>query len=89
MQSTRTVDKDGTIWYKNKNGKLHRTDGPAFEHTSGTKSWWINGVRHREDGPATIYSNGYERYYLNDKKYSKEEYDDQVAKFKLGRILEL
>jgi hypothetical protein len=25
------------------NGKLHREDGPAFEHPNGFKAWWSNG----------------------------------------------
>ena len=25
------------------NGKLHREDGPAYEHANGTKSWYLNG----------------------------------------------
>jgi hypothetical protein len=25
------------------NGKLHRTDGPAYEWADGRKEWWLNG----------------------------------------------
>lgn len=37
-------------WFHN--DKLHRTDGPAVEHTNGDLEWWRFGVLHREDGPA-------------------------------------
>ena len=29
--------------YKNKQGKPHRTDGPAYEYADGTKEWWMDG----------------------------------------------
>ena len=89
MKITRKVDKDGTIHYKNKNGRLHREDGPAYEETSGYKSWLIKGKWHREDGPARIFTDGYEMYYLNDKKYSKAQWENEVAKLKLKRIKDL
>lgn len=25
------------------NGRLHRDDGPAVEHPSGYKEWWVRG----------------------------------------------
>jgi antitoxin component YwqK of YwqJK toxin-antitoxin module len=34
-----------------RNGRLHRTDGPAVI-TRSRCEWWRNGVRHRIDGPA-------------------------------------
>ncbi len=89
MRSIKTVDKDGDIMYRNENGEFHRTDGPAYERPSDYKAWIINGKFHREDGPARIYSDGDEYYYLNDKRYSKEDWEVQVIKLKLGRILEL
>ena len=89
MESFKIVDKDGDIRYKNKKGDYHRTDGPAYEDTNGYKEWCINGVVHREDGPARVWSDGDVQYYLNDKKYSKEEYEQKVVKFKLKRILDL
>ena len=47
------------------NGKLHRTDGPAFEHPSGYKSWYLNGKLHRTDGPAKEWTNGDKEWFLN------------------------
>ena len=45
------VYDDRTEW-RNLEGKFHRENGPAIEHSDGYKSWWINGQRHRIDGPA-------------------------------------
>lgn len=42
-------DKDGTI---------HREDGPAVIYGCGTKDWFIHGKRHRSDGPAVVWHNG-------------------------------
>jgi len=57
------------IKYYNKDGKRHRSDGPALIWADGEKEWYINGKPHREDGPAIIYSNGYEAWYINGKCY--------------------
>jgi hypothetical protein len=32
------------IEYRNKQGDLHREDGPAIEYNDGTKAWFINGI---------------------------------------------
>jgi hypothetical protein len=89
MNSTRSVDKQGNIRYKNEKGLHHRTDGPAYESLNGYKIWMINGLCHREDGPGVEYPDGMVEYYLNDKWYSKEEWSVEVAKLKLGRIKDL
>ena len=80
--------KDGhKEWYIN--DKLHREDGPAIEWSSGVKEWYINGLRHRTDGPAIEYSDGSKLWYLNDIKYSEEEYQQEVIKLKLKRLVQL
>jgi hypothetical protein len=89
MDSIRTVDKQGTIRYKNIKGEFHREDGPAYENPNGYRVWYINGMIYREDGPAVIFSDGEEWYYLNGKEYSKEEWEQEVVKLKLGRIKDL
>ena len=43
MKPIRTVDKYGTIRYKNEKGKCHRLDGPATIYPSGHEFWYING----------------------------------------------
>ena len=63
-------------WYKN--GKYHRTDGPAVEYTDGGKSWYLNGKLHRADGPAVEYPNGEKSWYLDHKKYSFSEWCDEL-----------
>lgn len=54
-------------WYKN--GKSHREDGPAIEHSDGEKHWCKNGKWHREDGPAIEGANGYKVWFLNEKEF--------------------
>ena len=65
MKSNPHIDSDGTKYWHNKKGQLHRTDGPAIIYKSGTKTWWQNGERHRIDGPAEIYNDGYKAWYQN------------------------
>lgn len=49
---------------------LHKENGPAIEHVSGHKQWYINGKRHREDGPAV------ETHHVNKQWYWYDEYVD-------------
>jgi len=47
-QPTMSIDENGTkIWKLN--GKFHREDGPAFEHTNGSRGWWLNDKRYSFD----------------------------------------
>ena len=69
--TVRVYDNKKTEWL-NSSGLLHREDGPAFEHSDGSKSWFLNGELHREDGPAVEYSDGYKAWYLNG-KYHRED----------------
>jgi hypothetical protein len=55
------------------NGKLHREDGPAIEHSNGDKYWYLNGKRHREDGPAIEYADGTKYWYLNGEQLTEKE----------------
>ena len=57
-------------WYLN--GKLHREDGPAYEHPDGTKAWYLNGKLHREDGPAYERSDGTKIWHLNGKRHRED-----------------
>ena len=36
----KTNPNGNKYWYLN--GKLHREDGPAYEHTNGDKLWYLN-----------------------------------------------
>lgn len=65
------IKNNNTISY-HLNGKLHRTDGPAFEYVDvkySRISWHIHGVLHRINGPALIYGRNYEfeKWYMNGK----------------------
>jgi hypothetical protein len=75
--------------YKNKLGKLHRTNGPAVEFNSGTKHWFINGKFHREDGPAVESINGDRWWYLNNIGYTEDQYHQELIKLKLKRLVQL
>ena len=48
-------------WYRN--GKIHRDDGPAVEHSDGMKFWYKNGLIHRDNGPAIEHSNGTKEWF--------------------------
>jgi hypothetical protein len=64
-ESTLVIDAFGTKTWMNKNGKLHRLDGPAIECTDGIKYWYQNGLRHRLDGPAIEFTNGGKEWWVN------------------------
>jgi hypothetical protein len=55
------------VWYRN--GKRHRTDGPAIEHFDGTKQWYWNGKQHRTDGPAYEDADDTKVWYLNGQRH--------------------
>ena len=59
------VDRYGTRRYYNGAGLLHRTDGPAVEHSDGSKEWYLNGELHRDVDPAIECANGTKEWYLN------------------------
>jgi len=65
-ESVMTIAEYGTKVWKNSEGKLHRTDGPAVECSNGTKYWYVNNMCHRLDGPAIEFSNGTQYWYVND-----------------------
>lgn len=59
------------ITYSNRDGELHRDDGPAYESVwpngDYRREWYVGGVRHRSDGPAVSeFRHGVrvEKYYL-------------------------
>lgn len=57
--------KTGTIYYHNKLGVRHRSDGPAIMLINGERSWYVNGFRHRTNGPALITADGSEYWYID------------------------
>lgn len=74
MISCMTIDANGTIRYRNKDGVIHRIGGPAIEYYYGNKTWYVNGLLHREDGPAVMNADGGKYWWLNDVKYTYDEW---------------
>ena len=72
------IDKYGDRFYYSDAAMktLHRTDGPAIEHASGTKAWYLNGLRHRTDGPACEYADGTKSWWLNGQRMPIGEFLD-------------
>ena len=66
------IDADGTKRYYNKDGQLHREDGPAIESPNGNKEWYQNGKLHRADGPAIEWHNGDKEWYINGERHRVE-----------------
>ena len=52
------VNSDGTMYYCNTQGQLHRVHGPAIVYSDGGREWYQNDRLHREHGPAVEYSDG-------------------------------
>jgi len=73
-----SVNRVGTKrYYKdNKFTVLHRLDGPAVEHTDGSKFWYKDGELHRIDGPAVIYANGVNYWVVDGKELTSKEVDE-------------
>ncbi len=67
------ADNYKTEWF-NKEGQLHREDGPAREYVNGGKFWIQNSLRHREDGPACEYADGDKRWFIHGKELSEQEF---------------
>ena len=62
---------ESKLWYKN--GRLHRTDGPAVEWPNGYKEWYLNGKLHKEDGPAREWPDGNKlEWWLNNKRHRED-----------------
>jgi len=88
MKLNKIEYSDRTV-YINEYGQFHRIDGPAVEYKNGTKAWYLNGERHREDGPACEWKSGHKEWYLNGEAYSEQDWQQELVKIKLKRILEL
>ncbi len=67
MDEELTVEIDcfGSKFWRNRQGKLHRLDGPAAEYIDGEKHWYQNGLRHRLDGPAVEWTNGAKEWWVS------------------------
>lgn len=63
MAEEGTIGVDGTIEWRDAEGRLDRADGPARVFPSGREEWFRRGHLHREDGPAVVHANGSVKYY--------------------------
>lgn len=48
------IDKHGNRCWYNREGRLHRTNGPALIKPDGSRYWYCDGEIHRVGGPAVI-----------------------------------
>ncbi len=87
ISEVKICDDGAKRWYIN--DKLHRLDGPAVEWSDGSKEWYVDDKRHRLDGPAIEWNDGEKWWYLNNIKYTKEEFDQELIKIKLKRLISL
>lgn len=71
-----------TIKWLTEDDLLHREDGPAIAHSSGTKMWYINNKLHRMDGPAIEYFDGVKVWYFND-TYAREPFYNWADKMNI------
>ena len=72
-------DERGNTFWRNEQGLLHRTDGPAYETARGYKAWYVNDKLHRTDGPAIELADGSKSWYVNDKQLTEEEFNAQYG----------
>lgn len=63
------IIKDGCTRYF-KGDLLHRVDGPAVIHASGTMFWYVDNKLHRNNGPAIEYNDGCNFWYLHGTEYT-------------------
>lgn len=73
--------------YENDGGFLHREDGPAIEHITGRKEYFLNGMRHRVDGPAVIDASGGKSWYWKGLHVSEDEYKKKSLKNNLMDLI--
>ena len=66
LTGTIEVRRDsGTLIYRDRDGQIHRTGGPAVICADGSLMWYFRGQRHRTDGPAIEWRSGGEEWYQN------------------------
>ena len=61
-----------TINWKDKDGWVHREDGPAQIKPDGTQKWFWRGWLHRDDGPAVIEANGTQMWFQHGKLHRED-----------------
>jgi hypothetical protein len=78
------VSSIDTKRWRDKEGRLHRLDGPAVTHADGDRSWYTHGKLHRDDGPALDWpSEGIKQWFKNGEPYEPSAHDLMLWKMKL------
>jgi hypothetical protein len=71
-ESYMEIDGLENKFWSNKEGYLHRLDGPACEYSVGRRVWYQNGSFHRLDGPALEQEDGSKFWYQNGKLHRED-----------------
>jgi hypothetical protein len=71
-ESYMEIDGLENKFWSNKEGYLHRLDGPACEYSVGRRVWYQNGSFHRLDGPALEQEDGTKAWYQNGKLHRED-----------------
>lgn len=71
-------------WYKE--GKLHRTGGPALQHQS-TLHWYKEGELHNLEGPAVVDPAGPYQYWIDGVRYTEKQYYWEIKRRKKKGLL--
>lgn len=61
--------KKGELLHTDEYGKFHCDNGPAIEHSDGTKEWYFHGQRHRSNGPAIELPDGTTYWYWMNERH--------------------
>jgi len=62
---SKVTHSDGRKEWTNREGLLHRMDGPAVKDSDGHVEYWLNGELHRIGGPAIKYPSGHKEYWVH------------------------
>ena len=85
------TDKDGTVYWRDGDGQLHRENGPAIVWLNGDKAWFKHGKRHRENGPAVENANGARYWWFEGERHrvggpATEDMDGRKSWYVYGRM---
>lgn len=76
------TNEHGDVWYCDKKGDIHRTDGPAVEWADGDREWYLHGKRHREDGSAVVWSKKRKEWWLDGESYNEKDFHFEIERRK-------
>jgi len=72
------IDSIGSMYWRNKDGQMHREGAPAITWRDGSEFWYLYGFLHKLDGPAVMYANQNTQWWINGKQYTQEKYNEQI-----------